>query len=99
MIFVTFLGFPDTDKAHWASTIGDFFTSFVNVRLSRILSIPKEIDYISNLYANNLRKPKHHFVDSHEDRRSTTIVFVWFVYLLEFFSTLNLSSLGAVFSC
>jgi hypothetical protein len=99
MIVVIFLDFPDPDKAHRASTIDDFFTSFVNVCLSRILPMSKGIDYLSNLYANNLCKPKPPSVDADEDRRSTTVVFVWFLYLLEFFPTSNLSALGAVFSC
>jgi hypothetical protein len=58
MIVVTFLDFPDPDKAHRASTIDDFFTSFVNVYPSHIFPMPKGIDYLLKLYANNLRKPK-----------------------------------------
>jgi hypothetical protein len=77
MIVVTFLDFPDPDKVH--STIDDFFTSFVNVCLSHILLMPKGIGYLSNLYVNNLCKPKPPFVDVDEDRCSTTVVFVWFL--------------------
>jgi hypothetical protein len=97
MIVLTFLDFPDPDKAHRSSAIGDFFTSFVNVYPSRpFLSMPKGIDYLLKLCANNLRKPTPPSVDVDGDRRSTTVVTVWFLYLLEFFPTSNLSALGAV---
>jgi hypothetical protein len=57
----------------------------------------KGVDYLSNLYVNNLPKPP--FVDVNEDRRSTTIVLVWFLYFLEFFPMSKLSVLGEGFSC
>jgi hypothetical protein len=75
IIVVIFMDFPDLDKAHWASVIDDFFTSFVNVCLSRILLMPKWIYYLSNLYVNNLCKPKPPSVDVDEDQHSMTIFF------------------------
>jgi hypothetical protein len=99
MIVVTFLDFLDPDKARWASTIDNFFTSFVNIYLSCISTMLKGIDCLSKLCVNYLHKPKPPSTDVVEDRRSTTIVFVCFLYLLEFFLTTNLSALGVVFSC
>jgi hypothetical protein len=99
MIVVIFLDFSDPDKVHRAPAINDFFMSFVNVCLSHILPMPKGIGYLSNLYVNNLCKEKPPSIDVDKDWRSMTVVFVWFLYLLELFSTLNLSVLGAVFSC
>jgi hypothetical protein len=96
MIVLTFLDFPDPDKAHRSSAISDFFTSFVNVYPSRILSMPKGIDYLLKLRVNNLRKPNPPSVDADGDRHSVTVVTVWSLYLLEFFPTSNLSALGAV---
>jgi hypothetical protein len=58
-IVVTFLDFPDLDKVHQASVIDNFFMSFVNVYLSCISLMPKGINYLSHLYANNLCKPNH----------------------------------------
>jgi hypothetical protein len=85
MIVVTFLDFPDPDKAHRALAINDFFTSFANVYPSRIFPIPKGIDHLLNFCANNLHKPKLASIDADEDRRLKTVVFVWFLFLLEFF--------------
>jgi hypothetical protein len=50
MIVLTFLDFPDPDKAHRSSTIGDFFMAFVNVYPSRILSMSMGIDYLLKLH-------------------------------------------------
>jgi hypothetical protein len=99
MIVVIFLDFPDPDKAHRASAIDDIFTSFVNACLSRISRMPKGIGYLSNLYVNNLCKPKPPSTDVDEDQRSVIVFFLWFLYSLEFFPKPNLSALGAVFSC
>jgi hypothetical protein len=68
MIVLTFLDFPDLDKAHRSSAIGDFFTSFVNVYPSRILSMPKGINYLLKLRANNLCKPTPPSADADGDR-------------------------------
>jgi hypothetical protein len=99
MIIETFLDFPDPNKSHRASTIGNFLTSFVNICLSHIFSMPKGIEYLLTLYVNKLWKPKPPSAEANEDRCSTTIFFVWFLYLLEFSPTPNLSTLGVVFSC
>jgi len=66
-IVVTFRDFLDPDKVHWASTIDDFFMSFVKIFLYHISLMPKGIDYLSNLYANNLHKPKPPSSDVDED--------------------------------
>jgi hypothetical protein len=76
MIGVTFLDFPNSDKAHWVSTIGYFFMSFVNVYLSRLSPMPKGIVYLWNLYANNLCKLKPPSVDVDEYQSSATVIFV-----------------------
>jgi hypothetical protein len=99
MIVVNFLDFPDPNKAHWALAISDFFASFVNVCISHISPMPKGIGYLSNLYENKLWKPKPPSVDAEEDRCSMTAIFVWFLYLLEFFLTSNPSVLCEMFSC
>jgi hypothetical protein len=83
-IVVTFLYFFDPDKVHWALAIDNFFTSFVNVCLSHIFLMPKGIDYLSTLYVNKLCKPKPPSAAADEDQRLATVVFVWFLYLLEF---------------
>jgi hypothetical protein len=46
--------------------------------------------------ANKLRKPKIPSSDADEYRCSTTVVIVWFLYLLEFFPMPNLSAIGAM---
>jgi hypothetical protein len=101
MIVVIFLYFHDIDKAHQTLSIDDLFTSFFNVCVSHISPMLKGIDYLLNVYVNNLHKPKPPSVDADEDQCSTIIVlfFLWFLYLLEFFLMLNLSALGVVFSC
>jgi hypothetical protein len=85
IIVLTFLYFPDPDKAHRSLTIGDFFTSFVNVYPFCILSMLKGINYLLKLHVNNLRKPTPPFVDADGDRHLTTIVTVCSLYLLDFF--------------
>jgi hypothetical protein len=96
IIVVTFLDFPDPGKPHQALAIDDFFTSFVDICPSRIFLMPKRINYLLNLYANNLRKPNRPSANANEDWRSTTVVFVWFLYLLGFFLMSNLSALGSI---
>jgi hypothetical protein len=66
---------PDPDKERRTSTIDDCLTSFVNVCLLHILPMSKGIGYLSNLYVNNLRKPKPPSADADEDRRLTIVVF------------------------
>jgi hypothetical protein len=74
MIVVTFLDFPDPNKAHRDLAINDLFTSFASVYPSRILSMPKGINHLLNLCANNLRKPKPASIDEDEDSLSTIVV-------------------------
>jgi hypothetical protein len=57
MIFLTFLDFPDPDKAHRSFSIYDFFTPFVNVYPSHLFMMLKGIGYLLKLCANNLHKP------------------------------------------
>jgi hypothetical protein len=99
IIVVTFLDFFDPDKAHWSLNIGNFFASFINVYPSCILPMPKGINYLLKLCVNKLRRPSPPSTDGNGDQLSMIIVTVWFLYLLEYFSTPNLSALGSVFSC
>jgi hypothetical protein len=85
IIVVTFLYFFDPDKAHRSSTIDNFFESFINVYPSRILLMPKGINYLLKLHVNNLCKKTPPLADVNGDRHSTTVVNEWFLYLLEFF--------------
>jgi hypothetical protein len=72
---VILLDFPDLDKVCRTSTIDDLFLSFINVCLPRIVSMLKGIDYLSKLYAKNLRQPKLPYVDADEDQARVTIFF------------------------
>jgi hypothetical protein len=85
MIVSTFLYFPDPNKVHRSSAIGDFFTSFVNVYPSRILPMPKGIDYFLKIRANKLCKPTSLSAYVKGDWLFMTVVTVWSLYLLEFF--------------
>jgi hypothetical protein len=64
MIVLTFLEFPDPDKAHRSLTINVFFVSFVNVYPSRIFPMLKGIEYLLKLHANNLCKPTPPFSEA-----------------------------------
>jgi hypothetical protein len=59
----------------------------------------KGISYLLKPLCEKLTQTKTSFFNADEDRRSTTVVFEWFLYLLELFPTPNLSALGAVFGC
>jgi hypothetical protein len=47
-IVLTFLDFPNPEKAHQPSIIIDLFTSFVNVYSSHVFPMPKGIGYLRN---------------------------------------------------
>jgi hypothetical protein len=70
MIVLTFLDFPNPNKAHRSSTIDDFFMSFVNVLSFPYFFGAKGIDYLLKLHANNLRKPTPPSADVDGDRHS-----------------------------
>jgi hypothetical protein len=74
MMGLTFLYFPNPNKVHRSSTIDVFFMYFVNVYPSRILPMPRGIDYLLKLRANNLRKPTPPSANANGDRFSVTIV-------------------------
>jgi hypothetical protein len=69
----------DNFKVRRALVIHDLFMSFVKVCPPCILLMSKGIDYLLNLYVNNLHNPKPPSVDTDEDRRSMTAVFMWFL--------------------
>jgi hypothetical protein len=85
MIVLTFLEFPDPDKAHRSLTINDFFVSFVNVYPSRIFWMLKGIEYLLKLHANNLCKPTQPFSEANGEWHSMIFVTVWSLYFLKFF--------------
>jgi hypothetical protein len=72
MIGLTFLDFLDPDEMHQSSAISDFFTDYVNVYPSRILSMPKGIIYLLKLRVNNLRQPNPPFSEADGDMHSVT---------------------------
>jgi hypothetical protein len=62
-ILSTFLYFLDPDEVHRSLCINDFFTSFVNVYPSHILSMSKGISYLLKFHGGYSRKPTPSYVD------------------------------------
>jgi hypothetical protein len=85
MIVLTFLYFPNLDKVHQLLVINDFFTSFVNVYPYLIFPVPKRIDYLLKLCANNLRKLTPPSANIDGDKLLAIVVTVWSFHFLEFF--------------